>query len=95
VIERMVQGRMSKFFEEATLLGQAHMVEEGNPKVRRTLEALAMMQKYSHPFTNPIWYPDKPPQVSKYMASLSKKLGVTVTVSAFQRFAVGEGGNNE
>jgi elongation factor Ts len=34
IVAKMVEGRMGKFFAEATLLGQPHMIEEGSPKVR-------------------------------------------------------------
>lgn len=34
VVEKMVEGRLRKYFEEVCLTMQSHMVEEGNPKVR-------------------------------------------------------------
>ncbi|KAG9412592.1 Elongation factor Ts, mitochondrial [Aphanomyces cochlioides] len=38
VVEKMVDGRMNKFFSEVTLTDQLHMVEEGAPKVSAVLE---------------------------------------------------------
>ncbi|EQC41062.1 translation elongation factor Ts [Saprolegnia diclina VS20] len=38
IVEKMVDGRMNKFFGEVTLVDQVHMVEEGNPKVSAHLE---------------------------------------------------------
>jgi elongation factor Ts len=33
IVEKMTEGRLSKFFGEITLLEQPHFIEEGNPKV--------------------------------------------------------------
>lgn len=38
VVEKMVEGRLNKFYGENTLMEQQHMVEEGNPKVCASLQ---------------------------------------------------------
>eukprot|EP00549_Striatella_unipunctata_P005716 CAMPEP_0118714204 /NCGR_PEP_ID=MMETSP0800-20121206/26035_1 /TAXON_ID=210618 ORGANISM="Striatella unipunctata, Strain CCMP2910" /NCGR_SAMPLE_ID=MMETSP0800 /ASSEMBLY_ACC=CAM_ASM_000638 /LENGTH=271 /DNA_ID=CAMNT_0006619927 /DNA_START=122 /DNA_END=933 /DNA_ORIENTATION=- len=38
VVEKIVQGRLRKFYEGACLTEQPHMVEEGNPKVSKVLQ---------------------------------------------------------
>lgn len=38
ILEKIVQGRLRKFFGEVCLTEQAHMVEEGNPKVSSFLK---------------------------------------------------------
>ncbi|KAF0697095.1 Aste57867_12202 [Aphanomyces stellatus] len=38
VVEKMIDGRMNKFFGEVTLVDQQHMVEEGAPKVAAVLD---------------------------------------------------------
>jgi elongation factor Ts len=60
IIEKMTEGRLSKFFAEFTLLEQDHFIEEGNPKV------------------------------GAFVESAGKKIGVDVTVAAYQRYGVGE-----
>lgn len=40
VVEKMVQGRLNKFYEEICLLDQEHMIEEEAGKVGKHLEAL-------------------------------------------------------
>lgn len=39
IVEKMIQGRLRKFFEQVCLTEQAHMIEEGNPKVLKALHA--------------------------------------------------------
>lgn len=60
IVEKMTEGRLSKFFAEFTLLEQDHFIEEGNPKV------------------------------GAFVESAAKKIGVDVTVAAYQRYEVGE-----
>jgi translation elongation factor EF-Ts len=43
VIEKIVTGRMRKFYEETCLTEQPHMVEEGNPKVSKVLDGLGLV----------------------------------------------------
>lgn len=38
VVEKIVQGKLSKRLGELTLLGQAHMAEEGGPVIKKFLE---------------------------------------------------------
>ena len=38
VVEKIINGRMRKFYSEVCLTEQEHMVEEGNPKVSKFLE---------------------------------------------------------
>jgi len=42
VLEKIVNGRMRKFFEEHCLTEQEHMVEEKNPKVAKALKELGL-----------------------------------------------------
>lgn len=42
VIEKIVAGRMRKFYEEVCLTEQEHMVAEGNPKVSKALKELGL-----------------------------------------------------
>ncbi|RHY26338.1 hypothetical protein DYB32_007731 [Aphanomyces invadans] len=60
VVEKMVDGRMNKFFGEVTLIDQQHMVEDGAPKVSAVLD------------------------------KASAKLGATISLTAFQRYEIGE-----
>ncbi|RHY89909.1 hypothetical protein DYB35_008888 [Aphanomyces astaci] len=60
VVEKMVDGRMNKFFGEVTLIDQQHLVEEGSPKVSVVLDKAAA------------------------------KLGTTISLTAFQRYEIGE-----
>jgi translation elongation factor EF-Ts len=39
VLEKMINGRMQKFYGEVCLKEQEHMVEEGNPKVEKALKS--------------------------------------------------------
>ena len=39
IVEKMIQGRLRKFYEQFCLTEQAHMIEEGNPKVSKALQA--------------------------------------------------------
>jgi elongation factor Ts len=41
MIERMVDGKMKKFFEENVLLEQKSVVEEGSPKIGEWLKGVA------------------------------------------------------
>ena len=38
VVEKIINGRMRKFYSEVCLTEQEHMVEEGNPKVAKALK---------------------------------------------------------
>ena len=38
VMEKIINGRIRKFYSEVCLLEQEHMVEEGNPKVSESLK---------------------------------------------------------
>lgn len=38
IIEKMIQGRLRKFYEQICLTEQPHMIEEGNPKVSKALK---------------------------------------------------------
>jgi len=42
ILEKIVVGRMRKFYEEVCLMEQAHMLEEGNPKVSKALNDLGL-----------------------------------------------------
>jgi translation elongation factor EF-Ts len=42
VLEKIISGRLRKFYEEVCLTEQEHMVEEGGPKVGKALEALGL-----------------------------------------------------
>ena len=42
VVEKIVTGRLRKFYEEVCLTEQEHMVEEGGPKVGKALQALGL-----------------------------------------------------
>lgn len=45
VLEKIVNGRMNKFYAEVCLTEQEHMVEEGNPKVSKALKQLGLEVK--------------------------------------------------
>jgi elongation factor Ts len=60
VVEKMVEGRMRKFYEESVLLSQIFVVDGETP-------------------------------VAKVLENASKELGAKVAVTAFARYAVGEG----
>lgn len=38
IVEKMIQGRLRKFYEQVCLTEQSHMVETGNPKVSKVLK---------------------------------------------------------
>ena len=38
IVEKMIQGRLRKFYEQVCLTQQSHMVETGNPKVSKVLK---------------------------------------------------------
>lgn len=40
VIEKMVQGRLQKYFQEVVLTKQNHLIEEGTPAVEKVLASL-------------------------------------------------------
>jgi elongation factor Ts len=40
IVEKIVQGRMKKYFAEMTLLNQPHMIEEDSPVVSKVIEQL-------------------------------------------------------
>lgn len=39
IVDKMIQGRLRKFYEEICLTEQSHMIEEGNPMVAKALQA--------------------------------------------------------
>jgi elongation factor Ts len=41
IIDKIITGRLSKFYTNTCLLEQPHMIEEGNPKVKKVLKASA------------------------------------------------------
>jgi elongation factor Ts len=45
-IEKMIMGRMNKFFQETTLLDQGHMLEEGNPAISKVQSLLLLLCHY-------------------------------------------------
>lgn len=45
ILEKIVNGRMRKFYEGVCLTEQPHMVEEGNPKVSEVLDDLGIEVK--------------------------------------------------
>ena len=42
IVEKMIEGRLRKFYEAVCLTEQAHMVEEGGPKVSKVLGDMGM-----------------------------------------------------
>jgi elongation factor Ts len=42
ILEKIVDGRMRKYYEEVCLVEQSHMLEEGNPKVSKLLSTLGL-----------------------------------------------------
>jgi len=42
ILEKIVTGRINKFYEQVCLIEQSHMLEEGNPKIRAHLSSLGM-----------------------------------------------------
>lgn len=42
ILEKIVDGRMRKFYEGVCLTEQPHMVEEKNPKVSKVLDKLGI-----------------------------------------------------
>jgi elongation factor Ts len=42
ILEKIVTGRLRKFYEGVCLTEQPHMVEEGNPKVKQVLDSLGI-----------------------------------------------------
>ena len=45
VIEKIVKGRMRKFYQGVCLTEQEHMVEDGNPTVAKALKELGLSVK--------------------------------------------------
>ena len=45
ILEKIVNGRIRKFYEGVCLTEQPHMVEEGNPKVSKILNGLGIEVK--------------------------------------------------
>lgn len=45
IMEKIITGQLRKFYEGICLTEQAHMVEEGNPKVEKALEELGLEVK--------------------------------------------------
>lgn len=60
IVEKMVEGRLRKFYEEAVLLEQVYVID-GESKVRKAVEAAA------------------------------EEMGTSIQITAFARFALGEG----
>lgn len=44
-MEKIINGRMNKFYAEVCLQEQEHMVEEGNPKVSKALKQQGLAVK--------------------------------------------------
>jgi elongation factor Ts len=42
ILEKIVNGRLRKFYEAVCLTEQPHMVEDGNPKVSKVLDSLGI-----------------------------------------------------
>lgn len=42
ILEKIINGRIRKFYDAMCLTEQAHMVEEGNPKVSKVLGGIGM-----------------------------------------------------
>jgi len=42
ILDRIVSGRLQKFFEQVCLTEQAHLVEEGNPKISKMMNKLGL-----------------------------------------------------
>jgi len=45
ILDKIIQGRLRKFYESVCLTEQAHMVEEGNPKVSKVLKGAGVEVK--------------------------------------------------
>jgi len=45
ILEKIINGQLRKFYESVCLTEQAHMVEEGNPKVGKVLKGLGLEVK--------------------------------------------------
>lgn len=92
----MVEGRLRKYFEEVCLTMQAHMVEEGNPKVRapfvhcrdRFVEPIDPWTPYNS-YTNST-KPNHTTQVSELLEKTAKELGCTVELAGFIKYRTGE-----
>ena len=49
ILEKIVSGRMRKFYEATCLTEQAHMVEEENPKVSKFLKSVGVeVKQFQH-----------------------------------------------
>jgi len=46
ILEKIVNGKMRKFYEGVCLVEQPHMVEEGNPKVSKVLDKLGIQVRH-------------------------------------------------
>jgi len=42
ILDKIVSGRMRKFYEQVCLMEQAHMVEDGNPKISKLMKTLGL-----------------------------------------------------
>lgn len=42
ILEKIVTGRLRKFYQAVCLTEQPHMVEEGNPEVNKVLDSLGI-----------------------------------------------------
>jgi elongation factor Ts len=42
IMEKIITGQLRKFYEQLCLTEQAHMVEEGNPKIGKFLKGLGL-----------------------------------------------------
>lgn len=45
ILDKIINGQMRKFYEGICLTEQAHMIEEGNPKVGKVVESLGLVVK--------------------------------------------------
>ncbi len=45
ILEKIVKGQLRKFYEGVCLTEQAHLVEEGGPKVKKVVEDLGLAVK--------------------------------------------------
>ena len=42
IVDKIITGQLRKFYESVCLTEQAHMVEEGNPKVDKVLKSMGL-----------------------------------------------------
>ena len=51
VVEKIINGRMRKFYSEVCLTEQEHMVEDGSPKVSKALKDKGLVVKSFETFS--------------------------------------------